>query len=183
MALEATPGLATSDSYATVAEAQSYMDTLVSGTAAWADLTLAQKEGTLKTATRLVDLRYRWLRDPTYPGVQALGFPRTGLYLNSNPVNPLTIPPQIRDAISEFARQLATTDPATLITDVAAQGITRVKASSVEVEFSDKQERSGPRPIPAYVESMIPSQWYEGGEGSWVNDPNASDGQVLFDSV
>lgn len=183
MALIATPGAADANSYATVAQAQAYMDTLLTDASGWSTATTPTKEAALITATRLIDSWFRWLADPTYSD-QALGFPRTGLYLNNQVVNPLTIPRQMVEATSEFARELLTVDPATIITDTAAQGIEEAKAGSLSVKFTEiaaSDRRLAP--IPAYVISLIPSQWYEGGAGAIDNGDETSNVRLIFDMI
>jgi hypothetical protein len=182
--LIATPGAVDANSYATVAQAQEYVDTLMSGVNGWADASTALKEGALQTATRLIDATFRWLGLPTYVD-QALGFPRSGLTLNAQNVNSLTIPRQIKDATSEFARfLLIPSAPESIISDAAQQGIESVKAGSVEVQFT-KMEQYDRRllPIPAYVVALIPSQWYEGGAGAIDNGDETNKLHIIFDTL
>lgn len=182
--LIATVGAADANSYVTVAQAQEYIDTLASGITGWTDAATARQEGALQTATRLIDATFRWLGLPTYPE-QALGFPRSGLELNGQSVNSLTIPRQIKDATSEFARfLLLPTAPESIISDAAAQGIEKVKAGSVEVQFT-KMEQYDRRllPIPSYVVALIPSQWYEGGAGAIDNGDATNQLRLIFDTI
>lgn len=183
MALIATAGASDANSYATVAEAQAYMDTLLTGTDGWSAATTARKEASLITATRLIDAAYRWLGSPTFSD-QALGFPRTGLELNAQTVNPDTIPRQMKEATSEFARQLLTVDPATIITDTTSQGIEEAKAGSLSVKFTAvASEDRRLLPIPAYVAALIPSQWYEGGAGAIDNGDEPGTTNLIFDMI
>jgi hypothetical protein len=94
MAINATPGASAADSFATVAEFDAYQATTVFPKGATA--TVDQKERALKQATRAIGRAYIWLGEPTFPGVQALEFPRTGLEYAGNPVDSETIPAQLR---------------------------------------------------------------------------------------
>lgn len=155
MALIATPGASNANSYATVAEFDAYQLEQVFPKGATS--TTTQKEAALITATRNIDARFKWKGTPTFPDVpQALGFPRTGLYWRGIPVDPLTIPSQLKAATIEYAGLLLTTDPS-VPNDVQVQGIKKVKASSVEVEFTGEGKFDI---ISPYVMALIPPEWY-----------------------
>lgn len=154
MALNAIPGDAAADSFATVAEFDAYQATVVFPKGATA--TVDQKERALKQATRALGHAYIWLGEPTYPGVQSLEFPRTGLEYNGNPVDSTTIPAQLRDATCELAGQWLTVDPSA-VNDVQAQGITKIKAGPVELGFKETFEQTL---IPFFVDGFIPPEWY-----------------------
>lgn len=68
-------GLASADSYISVADADRYHERF--GNEAWADLNQTEKEIALRKATRDLDLLYHFKGEPKYPDVQALAFPRT----------------------------------------------------------------------------------------------------------
>jgi hypothetical protein len=158
MALIATPGAVDANSYSTLVKFNAYQ--LEQVFPKGAGTTDGQKEAALITATRNFDAHFRWKGTPTFPDVpQALGFPRTGLYYQGIPVNPLTIPLQLEIATNEYAGLLLTTDPS-VPNDVQVQGIKKVKASSVEVEFTGEGKFDI---ISPYVLSLIPPEWYEGG--------------------
>jgi len=158
MALNATPGSPTADSYATVAEGDAYHDTSLFATG-WTGAVLADKERALKMATRLLDSYYTWLGQRTFSD-QALGFPRTGLFRDTTiVVDSATIPPEIRNATAEFGKFLLANDP-NQQNEAAAQGITKIKVSTIELTFKDVIESKS---IPDFIDLMIPEEWYVGG--------------------
>lgn len=137
--LIATPGLSTSNSYTTIAEADAFHEKNYYA-AAWADLDSDIKMQLLITATRLLDQEYDWLGDAV-DSTQALRWPRSGVehrdglyYLDST-----TIPTFLREATAEYARMLYLKDRQQALDD-AATGIQSVTAGSVSVTF-DKQDR------------------------------------------
>lgn len=68
------------------------------------------------------------------------------------------IPWDLKAAQAEIAGQLHT--DRTLDSDIIAQGITRIKASSVELEFRDDMDFSASFAIPQAVFDIIPASWY-----------------------
>jgi hypothetical protein len=158
MALNATPGSPTADSYATLAEGDAYFDAHLysSGWTATLDPT---QERALKTATRLLDSYFKWLGVRTYED-QALGFPREGLFRDTTiAVDSTTIPPEIRNATVEFAQWLIANNPYAE-NEITVQGITELKVGSIQLKFKDVIEG---RIIPDFIKLLIPPEWYEGG--------------------
>jgi len=156
MAINATPGAANADAYATLAEADAYIDTILNA-GAWATAVDADQERALKMARRLLDSYYTWLGTRTYE-VQALDFPRLGLTRdNSWPVDSTTIPHEIRDASIQFGLWLLENNP-NEENEVAAQGITEIKVSTIQLKFKDV---IASRTIPDFIDVMIPKEWYE----------------------
>lgn len=130
MALTTTPGSASANSYASVAEADAYH--LDRANAAWAAAVPADKEAALIRATQWLDGRY----GDQWPGIrwklraQALDWPRVEAYdRDGTVVDYQTIPPEVVDATCEAAlRELAT--PGVLSPDVTpgtAKVLTEVK--------------------------------------------------------
>ncbi len=159
MPIIATPGAADANSYATVLEATAYNDSRLYASA-WADAEPDDQIKALQQATRMIDSKYVWNGIATFE-TQALGFPRTGLLTrNGYPLNPNTIPQDLINATSEFARQLLATDKSA-DNDIAVQGITSIKAGSVALTFKEGLE-SGTREtvIPSAVNDLIPPSWY-----------------------
>lgn len=156
LTLVATSGASNANSYLTLAEAISYFEgrTVVS---AWEDSD--EQEALLVMATRLMDAccspqriqvkqngqlpYYRitpyWTGTPTDADVQALAWPRTGMYnRNGGAIAVDVIPNELKYATAELAAHLAIGDR-TLDNDQAVQGITSVKAGSVSVSFNQDQ--------------------------------------------
>jgi len=136
MALDTTVGGASANSYASVAEADAYNAARLH-VSSWDDATTATKEAALKWAALLLDSNPRaWTGSPV-GAVQALGWPRSGMF-NRNGFVILTtiIPVELKQAQSEFARQLIETDR-TADNAIINQGINRIKAGSVEIGFQN----------------------------------------------
>jgi len=125
----------------------------------WTAATDDNQERALKMGTRLLDAYFRWLGIRTYSD-QALGFPRIGLFRDTTiAVDSTTIPPEIRNATIELAKWLLENNPNTE-SEASAQGITKIKVSSIELQFKDVIEA---RVIPDFVKLLIPVEWYVGG--------------------
>jgi hypothetical protein len=172
--LVTTPGLSTANSYVTVAEADAYHETrlhsndwLVSGEV---------KAAALVMATRLLDAYYSWTGDPlTQPqlpylpagayrawtgnatsATQSLSWPRVGMLTrNGFPLPSDAIPQELKDATSEFARQLIVADR-TLDLSADVQGIKSVKAGPVTIAFKDMMEL---KVIPNVVHTLLVPSW------------------------
>jgi hypothetical protein len=164
----ATVGTADANSYVTLDEAKAYC-TANLYTTEWDALTDAQRNEAIVMATRLLDAdKWPWTGAAVSP-TQALGWPRLGmLSRNGFPVAADAIPRELKDAVSEFARQLAQEDRQA-DNDIIRQGITSVKAGSVSVGFQKSSGRSGSNEmpkeeaswivIPDLVRAMLPASW------------------------
>lgn len=135
MAVDATVAGASSDSYATLAEANAYV-TEVGGGAAWTDLADAAKENFLKRATRAID-RLPWAgwkydtatTTAGQPAGQRLAFPRAGdLDGNGDPYLAVEVVEcccAVALALAEGASESSSSDAS----------VRRMKAGTVEIEF------------------------------------------------
>lgn len=172
-----TPGAVNANSYVEVAEADAYFEARLALDPAWDDAD--SKEALLVMATRLIDAWFRGTRTyvPASGGVaahyrigrhwlgtiasttQRLLWPRTGLlHDNGAAILASEIPWELKDAVSELAGQLGLGDRS-LDNDVAAQGITSVRAGSVAVTFRDGFI-AGSAGLPQAVIDLIPPSWY-----------------------
>ncbi len=144
MSLDTSVGTTTSQSYASVAEADAYL-TFRGGTAAWFLLTQAAKEQLLQWACVQIDTLF-------FVGVktiltQALEWPRfqvtdkNGYWIPGN-----VIPAQLKNAQIEMAFQLNTTD--------WSQGLNSVESESIKVG-SVEQGRKTYRAFPAAVVALL----------------------------
>jgi predicted NBD/HSP70 family sugar kinase len=154
MALIDTPGAADANTYSSVADADAYHAAHLYPET-WDDADTDDRERALQMATRLLDQWFEW-NGAAVGSVQALLWPRVGVVGPNGYAEPSdAIPARVRDATAELARQLLTTDR-TADSDVESQGIKKVKAGSVEVEFSGA---GGAKPIPdAVLGFLVP--WY-----------------------
>ena len=178
MAITATPGDANANSYATIAVADAYNEARMF-TAIWETATDAMKEAALRQATRLLDSSFRWT-GKTASEDQALAWPMEGQISRNGFEIPISgaksIPRELKEATSEFARQLIEADR-TADNEAQKQGITSVKAGPVTIGFTDRESgdreridagirRLGPDfdyiwlAIPDAVRNLLPPSWY-----------------------
>lgn len=151
LVLDATPGAHTANSYATVAEADSYHEAHLYA-ASWTAAGTPTKAQALVMATRWLDVQAQWA-GYTSSSLQVLGWPRCGV---ANPVtgwtlDSTTIPQRVKDVTAELARlliegNLTADNPA----DVA--GLKRLQAGPVSLEFRDDVTS---KPIPDVVMAML----------------------------
>jgi len=148
MALVTDPGGTGSDSYASLTEADVYFYTRLF-TGDWTDAETADKEKSLKWATRLLDERVQW-NGSIASNAQALRWPRTGVVdQDGRTVSHTSIPDFLINATSEFAIRLLETD---LSADREGMGLDRVMVDKMRIYY-DKADRPGV--IPEYVRDMI----------------------------
>ena len=144
--LVATPSLATSNSYATVAEADDVMDAHLYSTD-W-DGSVNQDEA-LMMATRLLDQMYVWEGDKADTTVQRLAWSRSSVYTPDDElVDGTTIPQFLIEATTELALLLIQKD----LTKEPTRGLKRVKTGSVEIEFDPY---NAAKTVPRYIKQML----------------------------
>ena len=158
-ALVVTPGDASANSYCSRAVADTYHSNRLHSST-WTNASEDTKDASLIMATRVLDQQFTWAGFRTYPGVQALEWPRTGL-LNEEgdqALDPTTIPLRLQYATAEFARLLIDSDT-TVASGVAGGAITKLKAGSVQIDYA-----SGVVPrvdlVPDSVRFGIPRNWF-----------------------
>lgn len=159
LALIATPGAATANSYATLSEADIYHQVHLYNSA-WLTADDWQREAALIWATRLLDEQVDWMGNLT-TNEQALRWPRSGVldrdgckYLDQS-----TIPLFLKTATAELARHLLGSDR----TQERSFGIQSVVADTVEVTF-DKHDV---KPVlPPSVVAIVAPYGTVGGAGS-----------------
>ena len=142
MALITTPGSATADSYASLAEAAAYHT--ARGNSAWTG-TDALKEAALIRATQWLDGRYgdQWPGTRRYLRAQALDWPRVDAYdRDSTYIDMETIPPEVRNAVAEAALRELTT-PGTLSPDVTP-GTAKVLTEVKGIKWTPLRAAAGP---------------------------------------
>jgi hypothetical protein len=138
LTLNATPGAADANSYATVDEADAYHEALLYATD-WTAATTATKEAALVWATRLLDEQCAWRGTKTI-NEQALRWPRGGVYdVDGVGIDNEVIPPAVKGATAELARHLIKSDRLQ-VRDDARGGLHSVSAGPVSVTF-DKVDR------------------------------------------
>lgn len=140
MAIDATPGGPSANSYALVAEADAYFATRPFSTS-WTGLTpgaetTALKEGALIMATRLIDSR-ACFNGTSVSDAQALRWPMAGmLSRNGFPIGTNVIPVPLKEAVYEMALALLDSD-VSLPNPAFAAGLRSISAGPVSLSFRD----------------------------------------------
>jgi hypothetical protein len=151
--LIATPAHAEANSFATIEQANAYNESHLYGEE-WAEADDTTKAKALITATRLIVDAFHsigWSGTPTHSSVQALPFPRVGLFTrNGWTIDSMTIPFELVQATSEMARRLIV---AGSMPENDAEGIKSVKAGPVDVEFQPSYGKKSQ--LPDAVWAMI----------------------------
>lgn len=159
LVLVAGPGLANSNSYATVAEADAYHESRLH-VDTWTGATTPTKDAALVWATRLLDSTIVWNGWPKDPDFQRLQWPRTGL-LKRGGFEELAddvIPEDLVFATSELARLLIEEDR-TEDNQVEAQGITSLTVPGpVSLAFKDGVRL---KILPDSVTNLLPPEWIQ----------------------
>lgn len=150
MALDATVGGAAANSYLTRAEANTYFASRLR-TDTWDAATDDEKDKALQMATQLLDASLAW-HGQAVTETQALAWPRYSAYGRNGYVLSWTaIPVEVQQATAELAQKLLDEDR-TADSDAEADGLKRLKAGPVELEFRD-DARS--KPIPDFVYALV----------------------------
>jgi len=104
--LEDGSGLATAESYASIAEADTYLGNHDSP-ASWTAASTDQKEDALRTATEWIDSRYlgRFQGSKVEPRTQRLAFPRYGVEIDKVVLDETPLPRCLVEATIELARR------------------------------------------------------------------------------
>lgn len=158
MALDATPGSATANSYSTVVEFKAYWTGRPQGAAALA-LTDPQIEASLEWATILEDASYNWTGSPV-DDVQALNWPRNGMLTkNGFVIGPTVIPVQLKNSVNQLAGDLAAADRAA-DNDALKQGITGITAGPVSLQFANIKQLATLEEMDAALRRMGPDFAY-----------------------
>ena len=134
-----TPGAADANSYVTVSGAASYHAARLYSDL-WNDADPDDQAAALVMAAKFLDaMPGAWTGTATSSG-QVLGWPRIGM-LNRNgfPIASGEIPTALKDAQSEFARQLLGSD-LTETNAIVAQGINSLSAGPVSLSFQQSQK-------------------------------------------
>jgi len=159
--LVVTVGSSTSNAYCTLVVANQFHDDRPAAGTTWANATDSSKNKAILWSTLLLDNLITW-RGNVVDDVQALDWPRYGLVYPSNYFVPSDIiPTELQNACAEFSRQLLADDRAA-DSDIQTQGITRIKAGSVELAFKDSVFA---KVVPDVVVNLIPSEWYSNVRG------------------
>jgi len=154
MAIDATVGGSASNSYLTLSQANDYFANRLYSTD-WTGATDPNKEAALIMATQLLDANTDFT-GAIASDTQALSWPRSGMVTRNGVAIPEDeLPADLKNATAELALSLLKTDR-TAESDVEAQGITKIKAGPVELNFSGDGAATI---IPSNVRALMPASW------------------------
>jgi Putative DnaT-like ssDNA binding protein len=154
MALDATVGGVSSNSYVTMSVASAFLDGRLH-IDAWVEASGAERESALIWATRLLDQQVRWYGMPTTM-TQALAWPMTGMVDRyGRPISPTIVPTTIQEATAVYA--LALLDDTSSETDSGADtGIKMKKLGAMTIEFFEHRPPSSAATLmPLEVRQMV----------------------------
>ena len=152
MALDATLGGASANSYVTVAEADAYFATSF-GRTAWGSASDANKEIVLIESTRLLDLLVSW-KGYVKSDTQALRWPRTYVpNIDGRYISDSIVPKDVKNAVFELAYSLLSNGGF----QASENELAKVKVGPVSIDFSDTVKSNG---LPKMVRDMI-ARWGE----------------------
>lgn len=156
LVLDATPGGASANSYSTRAEADAYHESRLHSSV-WTAADPVTKDTALVMATRLLDAMYNWRLYATTSS-QSLAWPRSGmLAANERDYVPNDqVPPELKEATAEFARQLISEDTSAN-NEIAAKGLTSLRAGPVAFTFDQAYVQT--KTVPDAVVNLMPPWW------------------------
>jgi len=144
MAIDATPGGASADSFVTDTDATAYMATRLH-VAEWTAAVTADKEASLKWASRLLDVQ-DWA-GTVAAAAQALRWPRSGVEdLEGGIFGSDIVPQWLKDATAELALELIKSNRTA---DSDTRGFSKIKVDVIELEI-DKYDRASAIPDAVY---------------------------------
>lgn len=150
MTLTTTTGAANANSYASVAEFDAYLLSILHVGAKASTATNQQKEAALASATR-------YMQGMAWAGTraandQALSWPRASVVVDGVAIPATVIPWQVRDGCCEFAYRL-------LLSDRAGDAVQGIKLTGMETQASTRQL------VPPSVYDLLRPLLSSGGSG------------------
>ena len=148
----ATPGASDANSYATLAEANTYHDERLHN-AAWTSASDATKISALIWATRVIEDNFLWYSTQKTED-QALHWPAySGYYKSGYPIPDTVVPQMVKESQSELAFLLIEED-LTVADDPITPGVASAKIGSLSFK-SDKTDRKSMLPDSVLVPIQI----------------------------
>jgi len=149
MALDATVGTTTANSYVTLAEAIAYFQDRAA-TELWDDSD--EQSQLLITASRLIDWQLQFAGTKTNE-LQSMQFPRTGITLPSGYAVPSdTIPTDVKMAVFELALSSVEADR---VADNPLAGLDTVTAGPLTIKSSNPTQNPTAPVIPNHVRAIL----------------------------
>lgn len=150
LTIDATVGGSSSNSYTTLAEAETYMDSRLH-TSEWDSAASADKNKALAMATRILDNNFEWIGSKATES-QSLRWPRYGAYDRDGWfIDSDVIPGDLKEATAEMAFRLLQKD---VTADDDTRGIRSMALGSMKLEV-DKADRNQIGEIPESVIRML----------------------------
>lgn len=148
LTLEDGTGLANSNSFASVAEADGYHDGHLYP-ATWTGASNDTKEAALVMATRILDRKTRW-EGERVKSTQALAWPRSDGECNGFDIPSNIVPQPVKDATAELARLLIGED---LTAEVAQNELESIGLGkgALDIKFNGKPKKQ----IPSIVDDLL----------------------------
>jgi len=149
MAIDATVGGASTNSYVTLAEANAYFADRAHSSA-WEEE--ENQDQALITASRVIDWHVTW-KGTRATGTQSMDWPRSGVYDKVAILYPEdVIPPDVKTAVFEMALASLGSDR-TQDSDLA--GISEVRAASLMIKADDGLYNTKPDTIPDHIWKIL----------------------------
>lgn len=192
MPLTPTSGSDSANTYATLAEYDTYAETRTPSIAAVLAATDDQKEAALVVACRSLDSNFDWTGGAV-DATQALTWPRSGMLTrNGFAISTTTVPRELKNAQCELAYQMLITGTDLVSDDDAAKaGVASVKAGSVAVTFQNV-DTSTQEAVDMllrrmgsefnYLSNAIPGEVRRLLVPSWFNQPTMTR-DVIFEAI
>ena len=157
--LNATAKSATANSYLTLAEANTYMETVrPEDEQTWLKQSEPTRERLLMLATRTIDDHFLFIGSKTSSGTQALQWPRSGVpedgkwsrrYYDN--FDDDTVPQVVKNATAELARHMVDNDK---YAEPDGSGIKQLAVGGINLTFNE-EDRQAKGVIPSHVYSML----------------------------
>lgn len=149
MAIDATIGGASANSYCTLAEANTYFTARLYSSD-WTSATDPDKEAALLWAARLLDEYFNWDGDEAEPDTQAMRWPRYGAYdIDQYPIDGDVIPTTLKNAQAELSIWLIQTNRTA---ETGTDGFSNIRVGPIGLTV-DKSDRTPV--IPDHVANML----------------------------
>lgn len=150
LTVEDGTGLANANSFASLAEANSYHEGIVAAhRSVWDSASDTTKSESLVMATRLLDRQTQWIGERKL-STQALSWPRNEAECDGHEVLSTIVPQPVKDATSELARLLVANDLTKDVEQNELGGISLGKGA-LKIDFNGKAKSQ----IPHIVDSLL----------------------------
>ena len=161
-------GLATANSYLSLAAAETYFEAHLYA-AAWGAATDANKNKALAQATRLLDANSVW-KGYKLTSTQLLQWPRKDVEHDNFCLATNVVPVEVRNATAELAGLFISEDLTAEVDQNALAGISLGKGA-LEIDFKDNRSK---RQIPIHINDLLRGLGRVSAGGSGINIVKAS---------